>query len=283
MKRTRLSHLLPALMILLIGAALRFGALLQVEHNIDRAWPLAQAVSVLHGGGWPVTSQQTSVLFANPAGMTALLLPALALTGTPLGAYIWVLLLNTLGLAVTYRAARVVAGPGAALVAMLLMAVNPWIIEYSRLTWVQGLLPLFVPAVAWFTWRAAQTGGARPLLGALVLLTMTTQTYLLAFALVAPVSVCLAWAWRRIDKRALLLGGLVFAICTGVYAAAALTDATAAARVSSFTASAPRVSSEALDHALRLVTGKDYAAAPANRASERGRCCCWLGSRCRSS
>ena len=35
------------------------------------------------------------------------------------------------------------------LLAAVLMAVNPWVIEYSRSTWVQSLLPFFTCALAW--------------------------------------------------------------------------------------------------------------------------------------
>ncbi|MBK8022759.1 MAG: hypothetical protein IPK19_15330 [Chloroflexi bacterium] len=181
-------------LITLIGGLLRAAHLLEIEHNIDRAYPLWQALMTLEHGMFPTTGQGTSVLFANPPLMGYLLLPFVALSRVPLGAYVVVIALNTIGIGFTYKAVRLVASPRAALFAAFLMAVNPWMIEYSRLTWVQGLLPFLAPALAWALWsvlleRAAHPG--RRLLLALLLLIIAAQTYLLAFALAASVALTL--------------------------------------------------------------------------------------------
>lgn len=277
--------------ITLLGGLLRFSYLLQIEHNTDRAYPIWQALMTLEHGALPLIGQGTSVLFANPPGMGYLLLPVMALTHSALGAYLFVIALNTLGIWFTYKAVRLITRPRAALVASFLMAVNPWMIEYSRLTWVQGLLPFLVPALAWALWSAllgtARNPGRRLLL-ALILLTIAAQTYLLAFALVIPVGVTVivfwmnphpqtasATRWRRGMIRGLIAGGVIFAVFGVVYAMGLLEERDmVGAQLAHFGENPAHLSGEALSHAIRLVTGQDYAAArgvdaPAEDAAQR--------------
>ena len=142
------SDLLP-LALFVLAALLRFSYLSEIEHNVDQAYPIWQALNTLERGQWPLVGQGTSVLFANPALTGYLYLPFVALTRSPLGAYLLVIALNSLAVPMAYRAVRSLLGHSAALVAAVLMAVNPWVIEYSRSTWVQSLLPFFTCALAW--------------------------------------------------------------------------------------------------------------------------------------
>lgn len=253
-----------------LAGLLRCAYLLQIEHNTDRAYPIWQALLTLERGALPLVGQQTSVLFANPALTGYLYLPAVALTRSPLGPVVFTIALNTLGVWFTFLAGRAVGGPRVGLIAALLVSVNPWVIEYSRLTWVQGLLPFFAPAIAWALWTALAGAPPRPgrRLGlAWALLTLAAQTYLLAFALVVPFAAALAGCVQRVARdrrlrRACAFGALVFAGATALYAAALLADSGAlAAELERFSAGGPRLSGEALGHALRLVTGADYPAA----------------------
>ena len=92
------------------------------------------------------------MLFANPALTGYLYLPFVALSRSPLGAYLLIISLNSAAVLLAYRAVRSLLGAFPALVAAALMAVNPWVIEYSRDTWVQSLLPFFTCAIAWLLW-----------------------------------------------------------------------------------------------------------------------------------
>lgn len=256
--------------IVILAGGLRFAYLLQIEHNTDRAYPVWQALMTLDRGVWPLIGQGTSVLFANPPLMGYLLLPVVALTRSALGAVVFVVALNTLGVWFTYKAGRLIGGSRVGLIAACLMAVNPWIIEYSRLTWVQGLLPLLVPALAWALWSALEGRARRPgrrLLLAWIVLTIAAQTYLLAFALVVPFGLTLVLYARMIVRdRALraacVVGALIFMAAGALYAAG-LANGTAPldAQIAAFGSSGARISSEALSHAFRLVTGADYAIA----------------------
>ena len=252
-------------LIVLVAAFLRVEYLLQIEHNVDHAYPIWQALQTLDRGVFPLTGQGTSVLFANPPLTGYLFLPLIALTRSPLGAYILVIALNTVAVVLAYRAARLIIGGDRALIAAFLMAVNPWVIEYSR-------TELGAESAAVFGLRAGvgavvgtarySENPARRLLIALVILTITAQTYLLGYALIVPVGVLIVIFWRRVPKRALIAGAAIFLAAGAIYGAGLLAQRDAVeARLSEFGTNPAHLSSEALDHALRLVTGSDYAIA----------------------
>ena len=96
--------------IMLVAIMLRVQYLLQVEFNVDQAWPIAQALDTLDRGIFPLTGQSTSVLFANPTLTGYLYLPVVALTRSALGVYVFVIALNTLAVLLAYRAVRTLIG-----------------------------------------------------------------------------------------------------------------------------------------------------------------------------
>jgi hypothetical protein len=248
--------------IVFVAAFLRFHHLLDIEHNVDHAYPVWQALTTLEHGVFPLAGQGTSVLFANPALTGYLYLPFVALTRSPLGAYLLVVTLNTLGVFLGFRAARSLLGVRPALVAALLLAVNPWIIEYSRATWVQSLLPFFACALAWLLWPVLlgqSKNSARRMLLALVVLTLNTQTYLLAFITLAPVLLLIVIFRRNVPLQGLLTGGNILILTTLVYGIGLLGQVdTVAAKLGEFSGNPSRLSAEAWNHALRLVSGEDY-------------------------
>lgn len=251
--------------ILLIAATLRLQNLGAIEHNVDHAYPIWQALSTLEQGSLPLVGQGTSVLFANPALTGYLYIPALLVARSPYAPYLFVIALNTLAVWFAYRAMRRLWDEPAALIGAFLLAVNPWVIEYSRTTWVQALLPFFACLTfALFTpvWLGqAQRPQRRFWLGCAALAAMT-QTYLLAFAALLPVALLSLIFRRRIGWRALLIGGLIILIPTAIYGVGLLSDsAQTFRRLQGFTQGAAALSPEAFSHALRLVTGRDYAVA----------------------
>lgn len=251
--------------ILVAAAFLRAEYLLQIEHNIDHAYPVWQALNTLEHGALPLTGQSTSVLFDNPALTGYLYLPLLALARSPITPYILVIALNTLAVLLSFRAVRGLLGTTPGLIAAALIAVNPWIIEYSRTSWVQSLLPFFACAVAWLLWPVLSGRSRNPrrrTLLALVMLTLMAQTYLLAYLMVVPVGLLIMIFWRRVPKHALLAGSAIFLAAAAVYGAGLLANRQAVQRrLDDFGASPARLSGEAWSHAVRLVTGNDYAAA----------------------
>lgn len=258
------------LIILLAAALLRAAYLLQIEHNVDQAYPIWQALQTLDHGIFPLAGQGTSVLFANPALTGYLFIPVVGLTRSALGAYMFTITLNTLGVFLAYRAVKTALGTIPALVTAALLAVNPWVIEYSRTTWVQSLLPFFACALAWLLWPVLlgkSRHPARRLLSGLVLLTLFTQTYLLSFAMLAPVVLLLLLFRRRVPRSALVTGAALFALALGLYGIGLLREwDTVQQKLSSFTGAQASFSTTAWEHALRLISGADYAAARGQNA-----------------
>ncbi len=271
------------LVLTLIGAGLRFYGLADFVVNIDHAYPIAQAIGLLQSGRWPLLGQGTSLLFSNPAGMSYMVLLPWAAFGTGWGVHFCVAALNALVVPLTYRLVRQMIGPrlpGAANAAAALAAFSPWLIHYSRGAWVQGLLPLWsvmaftlLAEALWAARLSSRQRGAR-LLAGLLALTALTQMYLLAFLMVAPAALIL-WLGRRglagvPVRRALAAGAVVFGLATGLYGIQLARDWPAqSARLQRFSApSEPLVVQRAaLEHAARLVTGRDYEVTWGNDAS----------------
>lgn len=255
------------LIILIMGVALflRLRYLGEIEHNVDHAYTVWQAMSTLDRGTLPLAGQGTSVLFANPPLTGYLFIPAVALTRSPLGVYVFVIALNTLAVWFTYRAGRSLLGWRVGMIAAFLVAVNPWIIEYSRTSWVQSLLPFFVTAVFWLIVPVLNGTAKRPVkrtaLG-LVMAGLLAHTYLLAYFIVAPLIVLGVIYRRRIPVRGVLIGGAFFGALVILYGIGLIQQIdTVQARIDDFSTGESRLSSDAWDAAVRLVTGNEYALA----------------------
>lgn len=264
--------------ILVAGAWLRFQRLGAIEYNVDQAYPVWQAIRTLAEGTLPLTGQGTSVLFANPPLTGTLYLPAIALWRGPLAAYLLTLTLNTFAIWLGYRGLRGLLGTRAALAGAALLAANPWIIEDSRRTWVQALAPFFVCLIFWAL-TPVLTGQTRQpfrrTLAAIVAFALFAHSYLLAYALAAPLAALLLIFRRRVPWRAVAIGGALFAVLMALYGIGLARQwEDTQRRASDFAEGHAALSGEALGHALRLVSGWDYAAergtrAPANDAAIR--------------
>lgn len=253
-------------LVIALALLLRLGLALGDRHNLDYAYPIWQALHTLDTGLLPATSQMTSAQIANPPLTGYLYLPWLALTGSALGAVLLVTALNTLAVWFTWRAALTLTGhPALALTAACLLAVNPWVAEYSRATWVQSLLPFFNCALAWLLWPVLTGAARRPFhrtLLALGLLALYINTYLLAFFALLPTGLLLLICRRRVPWRAVALGAGLALLLTLPYALTLLSMTDAGGQIARFTgetaAVQPTARDEAISHALRLVTGADY-------------------------
>ena len=256
--------LAPALLTLL-GAWLRFYHLTDVYANLDHAYPLAQAIRWLQLGHWPLLGQGTSVLVANPPGMAYLMAVPWLLFGSEWGAACFAAALNLLAVPLTYQAARHAAGRPAGLAAMALVAANPWVVFFSRGTWVQGLLPFWTALTFTLLLRALFRRG-RPVSGgrlwaALLALTGLTQMYLLALLSLAPVGLILAINWRRLPRRALALGGAGLLLASGWFGLQLARDwPNQAPKLAGFfeNSQPAQLDATAFNHALRLVSGADF-------------------------
>lgn len=267
---SRAARLVPAVLIVIlaVAAALRFTDLPAVRLNIDHAYPIAQALDTLDHGALPLIGQPTSVFAANPPLTGYLFVPVLALTRSALAVVVFVVLLNTAAVYFCYRAtADLLDSPWLGLAAAWLMAVNPWVIEFSRTTWVQCLLPFQTTVILWLLVPVLRGRAARPdlrLSTALITLTLSSLTFLLTFFLAASVTLLLVIFRRHVPTRGLLIGGAVFVAATGAFVLALLANPGAGfARIGNFTSEPARFKPEAALHAIRLVTGDQYSVARA--------------------
>ena len=266
------------LAVLLLGATLRLANLGQVRHTYDQAYPSYDALRLLEGQQWLRIGQPSSVFLDNPPWMGYLQALPLWVWRSPWSVYIVMAALNTLGVWFVYLCGRRTLGPTVGLLAAYLFAINPWIVYFSRTAWVQALLPLLLPMVAWGLWPSA-TGepfSPRGILTALLALTAMVQTYVQAWGTMAQAVPVMAVFHRRLPRRAVVLGGLVFLLAAAVYASALVAQwPRVAARLGEFSASTGLHFTRAgIDHAVRLVTGRDFEhvhapGAPAEYATRR--------------
>lgn len=269
------------LLVLLVGAWLRFYQLADTEFNVDQMYPVWQALMTLQKGEFPIIGQGTSVLFANPALTGYLYAPFLIVGANPLTPLVVVIILNGFGIWFTYRAIRILLGVPIALIATSLFAVNPWIIEYSRQTWVQSLMIFFITFIFMaFVPILLQRSAlpSRRLWRVVIACTLFANTYLLAYWIVIPLGVLTIVFWKRVPKKTLVLGLGLFLGAFSLYAYGLGREwEITRSRAESFLAEGEsHLSDEALGHAIRLVTGWEYAAArgvnaPADDAVWRSR------------
>jgi hypothetical protein len=257
-------------MIFMLGAWLRFQHIGDIEVNVDQVYPIWQAIQTLDASQFPLVGQGTSVLFANPPLTGYFVAPFMALVRHPIAAYTFTLILNTFAIWLAYRALRWLIGTRPALIGALLFAVNPWIVEDSRRTWVQSLAPFFVCLIFWAL-VPVLTGQTRHpkrrTLIAFVGLALFAHTYLLGYALIAPVGLLTVIFWRHIPRRPLGIGVAFFALLMALYGIGLARQWTNTShRADQFTSGHAALSGEALGHALRLVTGAGYADVRGQRA-----------------
>ncbi|HRF96034.1 MAG TPA: hypothetical protein PLZ51_12605, partial [Aggregatilineales bacterium] len=248
--------------ILAVALIARFRYLVYIEHNIDQAYPIWQALNTLDNGIFPTIGQGTSVLFANAPMTGYLYLPIVALTRSILGVEILVIALNTLAVWMAYRVACHVLGTRWALLVALILAVNPFMIEYSRTTWVQSLLPFYATAILWQLTPVLLNKTrypARRLIISAVLLALVANSYLLAFLWAVPIVILLLIFYKRVNWRAVIIGAGIFITMTTPYAITLINDwGSIQAELTDFGQNPSRITPDGWEHAVRLVTGARY-------------------------
>ncbi|MBI5712616.1 MAG: glycosyltransferase family 39 protein, partial [Chloroflexi bacterium] len=159
------------LFILAIAALLRLGWVNLTEFKADEARLYLLALDMAEFKSFALRGIGSSVGIPNfPISVWLFSIP-LFIWKHPYSATLFVGLLSTIAVYVTYRVAKKYWGESTALVAALMFAVSPWAIIYSRKIWAQDLLPLFVigyiaTALAAFT---QPPEGSKPSGGSLLL------------------------------------------------------------------------------------------------------------------
>lgn len=250
--------------IMLLASGLRLHYLLQIEHNLDHAYPVWQALRTLTYGELPLVGQLSGVLFSHPPLTGYLYIPIIALTHSLTAIYSVVIALNIIGVFITYRAGTLLLGTKVGLIAAAILAVNPWVIEYSRYTWPPALLPFFVLLVFWLfipLWQGTAKQPSRRVIVAFVMLGILCQTTLLAYLVLPAVGIITLIFIRRLPFKALLLGVLLFVLTQVPFFIGLAQNVTQTqTRVSDFadTSSASYFRDDAFRHAFRLVSGDEY-------------------------
>lgn len=255
---------LVLLAILALGAALRLGQAGLIRYGYDQSYPAFQAVAWLDGGVLPLIGQPSSVFLDNPALMPYIQAIPLLLWRSPWSVQFFILALNTAAIWFVYRAAAEVLSEQAGLVAAFLFAVSPWVVFFSRTTWVQSLVPFFMAVAAWGLWPAFVNDHASPwrFFAGMLSVTLMTQTYVAAWGVLPQVILLLVIFRRRLPRRALLAAAIVFLATTAIYAIGLrYGQAASADKAANLLDGALGVNPDAARHALRLVNGLDFRAA----------------------
>jgi 4-amino-4-deoxy-L-arabinose transferase-like glycosyltransferase len=254
------------LVIFIVGAGLRLADVGAMRLSYDNSYPLHEALRGLESGSWSLLGQPSSVFLANPPLMNFIQAIPLLVWRSPWAVSFFIIGLNTLAIACVYRAARQLLGGAAGYLAAALFAINPWVVVYSRATWVQSLMPLFVTLIACSLWpvlagRRRRTGRGMVIAG--VAVALAGLTYVQAWSIVVPISLLLlvGGAARNVPRRPLIIGLSIVLAGGALYGIGLVSDwANTQAALAKFASTSQplHVTPDGLNHAVRLVTGLDF-------------------------
>ena len=252
------------LVIVIVGAGLRLIDVGTLRLSYDNSYPMYEALRGLEGGGWSLLGQPSSVFLANPPLMNFIQAIPLLVWRSPWAVSLFIIGLNTLAIVCVYHAARSLLGEVAGYLAAALFAINPWVVVFSRMTWVQSLLPLFAALIAGSLWPVLigrrQRAGRRIVIAG-VALTFAGLTYVQAWSLVIPIGLLLLVRRAVIPRRPFIIGVSIVLVGGAIYGVGLVSDwATTRAALDKFAATSQplRVTPDGLNHAVRLVTGLDF-------------------------
>ena len=265
-------RLLVLLMIVAVGAAFRFGNLGYMGLSYDNSYPMYGALHILDDHDLPLVGQPSSVFLDNPPLMSYVQAIPLLLWRSPWAVAIFIVALNTLAIWLVWRVAQQLLGDLVGYLSAFLFAVNPWVVLFSRATSVQSLIPFFTALIAAGLWPTLATENRSPsrVFVAGLAVTAMTQTYIEAMGALAQIGLLVAMFRKRIPRKPLYAGLLIFVAALMVYGVGLLGDweTNQAKLVKFFSGSEMHLNPDGLDHAVRLVTGLDFDAQMPGQSGE---------------
>ena len=212
---------MPPVAIGILAAVLRLWSVDLAPLRYDDVDVLSRARAVM-GGELIATGPLTSWGIPDPPASVYLALLPAALPQPPVAAAAWFALLNVVAVVLTYGLARRFFGPGVALAAGLLFAVNPWAVYFSRRSWTE-ILPLFTVVALGSAYMVVVCRRSRWVVVFFVALALQVQTRILALIYAPAALASLATFPRHWGVRWPLLGIGLGALLSLPYATWVLT------------------------------------------------------------
>lgn len=189
----------------------------------DNAFPTAQAIRILSTGELTfLGSTSDSLLQRHPAGLSYVVMPVWALTKSAAAVAVFIGALNALSVLFVVFTARglPLMSPIGGLASGALVAVTPYVVEYSRMTWTSAFISLFAALVAWLmfpVWLGTARFPARRTFAAWLVIVAAAMMTQLAILLVGSVGLLSILFWRRTNWPATVIGTLLFTILFGLF------------------------------------------------------------------
>ena len=212
---------MPPVTVAVLAAVLRLWSIDLAPLRYDDVDVLSRARAVV-GGELTSTGPLTSWGIPDPPVSVYLALLPAALPQSAVASAAWFALLNVLAVVLTYALARRFFGPGVALAAGLLFAVNPWAVYFSRRSWAE-IVPLFTTVALGSAYMVVACRRSRWAVPFFVMLALQVQTRILALIYAPAALASLALYPRHWGLRWPLLGIALGALLSVPYAAWVLT------------------------------------------------------------
>ncbi|GAC1360257.1 MAG: hypothetical protein NVS2B12_09280 [Ktedonobacteraceae bacterium] len=200
-----------------VALFLHFFQLQTTEFDTDQAELFRMAHDAVAHGLIPLTSNNSSINILNPPGFLYFLMPAAALSASPLGGAISIGLFTTAASLLTYIFTRRYFGRLPATIAALLCVTATVPLKYSRGIWQPNILPFFVLLFVFFIYRGAVERRRGWFLPALAVFGIMYQLHPSTLAMSVLIVLALVMAPGTVRWREVVLAGLALLLLLSPY------------------------------------------------------------------
>lgn len=204
-------------LIVAVAALLRLYQINRTEFDGDQAVIFGMARYALQHGLLVATSNYASIHILNPPAIIYLLMVPAAISADPVGAAVLTALCAIAAVLLCYLFVRRYYGRLAGAIAAFIFATASRAVFYSRFSWQQNLLPLFVMLFMFALFRGVVERRKGWLAPALFLLGLSIQLHATAAFLVVPLAIALLLAPHTLRWRDLGLGIVLVLIIYAPY------------------------------------------------------------------